>query len=164
MLSEDALNLKRRKILADAGERTEVTYKSLGIEIEFLSGTHTLDGVVENYLKLRNEFAQKHEIRGLMANHKVAALYVWALIDREAEEFFLFKDSSLGNQTRLALVTFMYYVIYGILCVDKKAVDTELQEDIAYCLLMEPPQSIEWLCLTMHALCRYRGLATNTHC
>jgi hypothetical protein len=55
----------------------------------------------------------------------------------------------------------MYFVIYGILEIDRHDMDESLQEDLECCLLKELPSNLEWLCLTMHAICRYRGNPTN---
>jgi|tagenome__1003787_1003787.scaffolds.fasta_scaffold20945229_2 hypothetical protein len=163
MMSESiSVELKRRGMLIEAGKRTESVYEKLGYSISFLSDSIAINEVLENYLKLRSQFAKLQGTGdNILANHKVAALYIWTLTDYKANQFFLFEGDTLINGKRAPLVTFMYFVIYGILAIDPHDMDDSIQKDLEYCLLREAPENLEWLCLTMHAICRYRGDPTN---
>lgn len=156
------VDLKRRGMLLDAGKKTESLFSSLGFPVSFLRKSVAIDKALTDYMKLRTEFA---EIQGtgdnLLANHKIAALYIWTLANYTASEFFTFKGKVPNSGKRIALVTFMYFVIYGILEIDPQDMDESIQDDLEYCLLKERPENLEWLCLTMHAFCRYRGKPTN---
>ena len=153
---------RRRGMLLDAGKKTESLFSNLGFSVSFLRKSVAIDTALTGYLKLRAEFAKIHGTGdNLLANHKIAALYIWTLTNYQASEFFIFKDKIPSPGKRLALATFMYFVIYGVLEIDPEDMDESIQDDLEYCLLKERPENLEWLCLTMHTFCRYRGKPTN---
>jgi hypothetical protein len=149
-------------MLLDAGKRTESVFLRLGYPVTYLKDSKSIDQALSEYLKLRSEFANFQGMgENRIANHKVSALYVWTLTNYDACQFFNFDNKDLKNISRVVIVVFIYFVMYGILGINSKDMDSSIQEDIEYCLGKETPTNLEWLCLTMHALCRYRGTSTN---
>src|SRR3954451_24302061 len=110
MMTESiSVELKRRGMLLDAGKKTESIYARLGYSVSFLRDSIAINEALENYLKLRSQFASLQGTgNNLLANHKVAALYIWTLTDYKANQLFLFEGDTLINGKRAPLVTFMY--------------------------------------------------------
>jgi hypothetical protein len=156
------LDSRRRGMLRYAAARTVDTYADLGIGIHFNDDAAELNSLIKKYLKLRGEFAEfQNTGENLLANHKVAALYIWVFRDTKFSSLFSFERSKDDNLRRAVMATFIYFIMYGVMSIDRNRMDESLHEDLEYCLLMERPQNLEWLCLTMHAICRYRGSPTN---
>lgn len=128
----------------------------------FLPKSMHLDRLVRDYGELRQQFVKQHGMEdGLLANHKVAALYVWLLSKVPADELFLFPAGAPADLRRRAMVIMMNAVIVGALELETDRVDETLQDDLEYCLLKEAPANLEWLCFSMHALCCVSGSRTN---
>ena len=162
MSEEDNLHLLRVRLIKDAGVRTERSFSKLSTPITFLGSSLSVGAFAADYKVNRDSFAARHNITTtLLANHKVAALYIYTLIDADPSSIFLFPDGASNDVKRSVWVTFLSYIIYGVLMIRRKSVHQDLQGDLHYCLSMELPESIEWLCFAMHALCQYRGTPTN---
>src|SRR3954471_8744129 len=110
MTESISVGLRRRGMLLDAGKKTESVYAKVGYTISFLHDSITIDEILNNYLKLRSQFSNLQGTGdNLLANHKVAALYIWTLTECKANQFFLFEGDTLIKGRRAALVTFMYF-------------------------------------------------------
>ncbi|WP_434614303.1 hypothetical protein [Azospirillum sp. B2RO_4] len=153
--------LKRRQFLVECG-RAAVTALPAGLRPVLLIDSLHLDRLVEDYGALRDQFVTRHGMGGnLLANHKVAALYVWLLSRIPAESLFLFPADSPPESRRLVMATMMNAVIVALLGIEPSRVDGLLQDDLEYCLLKEAPANLEWLCCTLHAHCLLNGARTN---
>ncbi|WP_146203819.1 hypothetical protein [Azospirillum sp. TSO5] len=155
------LFLKRRQFLGECG-RAAVMALPDDLRPVFLTESLHLDQLVEDYGALRDQFVVRHGMgENLLANHKVAALYVWLLSKVPAEFLFRFPADAPVDSRRLVMATMMNAVIVGLLAIDPSRVDGLLQDDIEYCLLKEAPANLEWLCCTLHAHCLLNGARTN---
>jgi hypothetical protein len=155
------LFLKRRQFLVECG-RAAVMALPDGLRPVFLEESLHLDRLVEDYGVLRDQFVTRHGMgENLLANHKVAALYVWLLSKVPAESLFLFPADARFDSRRLVMATMMNVVMVALLRIEPSRVDELLQDDIEYCLLKEAPANLEWLCSTFHAHCLLNGTRTN---
>ncbi|MEO5335403.1 MAG: hypothetical protein H7841_00715 [Magnetospirillum sp. WYHS-4] len=157
------LDEKRRGYLLNCGRKTAEIFADDPARPQFREGSDVLAKIVRAYKQVRSEFVARHGIKdSLLANHKVAAIWTLILTETKPEHLFEFAGETPSNARRAVLVAYMYTVIYGLLEIDPADITEQLHEDLEYCLLKEPPNSLEWLCLTMHALCHRHGTVTNT--
>lgn len=153
---------QRKALLIKAGEAAEFALRKSEHPPRFLPDSTHLDRVLRDYLQLRSQYAVQHHIRdGLLANHKVAALYVFVLTREPPTNFFLFPAGTPSQVRRVALAVMMYTIVISVLFIEGPDINQQEYEDLEYCLLKEDPSNLEWLCFAMHALCRHYGKATN---
>ncbi|MFC5359974.1 hypothetical protein [Azospirillum himalayense] len=152
----------RRQFIISCGRSAVTSLSDDPFAPIFLENSLHLERLISDYGVLRQQFVQRHGMAsGLLANHKVAALYIWLLSKIDPSSLFLFPANAPLGVRRLALVNMMHAVVVGALQILPERVDSELQADLEYCLLKETPENLEWLCFAMHALCRLSGKATN---
>lgn len=146
-----------------AGKVTEMALAGTQYAPNFMENSDNIDAAVEDYSMLREQYVREHKIGdGLLANHKVAAIYAFGLTKKKADLFFQFGIDATSAYRRSVLASFMFNLVFGVLFIDEKRMNKLLREDLEYCLLKENPRNLEWLCLTMHAICRACGEASNT--
>lgn len=156
------LSVWRRQFLVACGHAAAKALEGHPSKPVFCERSVHLDAVVARYGELRDQFVEQQGMAGgLLANHKVAALYVSVLSRTPPEHLFTFAAKTPAGERRLVLAAMMNALVLGVLRIDPIAVDEALQDDLEYCLLKEPPSNLEWICFAMHALCRHRGQPTN---
>ncbi|MEI6986526.1 MAG: hypothetical protein WCK65_10385 [Rhodospirillaceae bacterium] len=161
MPSPEELFQSRKDLLVTAGKMVEDAFYEDGVK--FIPDSDKLSWTICNYQHTRDQFVRRHKmVGGLLANHKVAAIYIHTITRLEATEFFLFQRNNTPEFRRSVLVSMMYILMYGLLSIRQSDMDEHLKIDIDYCLLVPEPDNLEWLCLTMHAICRLCGTATNS--
>ncbi|MDQ0530483.1 hypothetical protein [Azospirillum rugosum] len=156
------LSVWRRSFLVTCGQAAAKGLEDHPSKPVFSEDSLHLDAIVTRYGELREQFVSQHGmVGGLLANHKVAALYISILSRTPPEHLFTFTHETPIGERRLALAAMMNAVVLGVLQIDPATVNEALQDDLEYCLLKEPPSNLEWICFGMHALCRHLGRPTN---
>lgn len=157
------LEAQRRALLVKCGKLTQKMVAEEGADLQFLENSIHLDDAVSKYTNIRQQYVAHHKmVDGLLANHKVAAIYVYVLTSRPASQFFLFPEGVSSQFRRGVMGSFMYNIVHGVLDIEKDRLSQDVKTDLDYCLLMEDPANLEWLCFAMHSLCRHCGTPTDT--
>lgn len=155
----------RRFFVQSVAEKAALFSRKIGIPVEFTASEETIDKFVWEYRTLRNQLADFHDVKqpALFRNYKIAACFIFLMSREPAERFFTFEQATPDAHRRQVMGSMMVNVAHS-LCLLKRAetqTDLELIEDLEYCLIRELPRNLEFLCLTLHALCAALGKKTD---